>query len=303
MRIKKASCLLAIFPHIFLASSCIAMGKPAPYGSGEALGKISDTRLTEISGMVASRHFPGVLWVHNDSGDDSLIYAVTAMGKVIGAVLVTGAKAQDWEDIALGPGPVKGQDYLYLGDIGDNQGRRPFIAVYRIPEPDPGSLDSHTPSPSNRSVAHRLVYPDQPRDAETLLVDPLSGELLIVSKREFFSRVYRAPSPTSTTETVTMELVCLLPWGFATGGDISPDGRQIVIRSPGNAMLWQRKPNTPFKEVLPHLGKNVQLAQEPQGEAICFDHQGRNLYTVSEGKHPVLYRYSVTPASQHETSP
>ena len=30
-----------------------------------------------------------------------------------------GADLRDWEDMALGPGPKQGQDYLYVGDIGD----------------------------------------------------------------------------------------------------------------------------------------------------------------------------------------
>ena len=37
---------------------------------------------------------------------------------------LTGATAIDWEDMALGAGPVAGQSYLYVGDIGDNAGSR-----------------------------------------------------------------------------------------------------------------------------------------------------------------------------------
>jgi hypothetical protein len=40
-------------------------------------------------------------------------------------------------------------------------------------------------------------YPDGSRDAETLLLDPLTKDIYVISKREFEDiRVYRAPYPT-----------------------------------------------------------------------------------------------------------
>jgi hypothetical protein len=41
---------------------------------------------------------------------------------------------RDCEDIAVGPGPVKGKSYVYDGDIGDNDSKRKYITVYRIEE-------------------------------------------------------------------------------------------------------------------------------------------------------------------------
>ncbi len=42
---------------------------------------------------------------------------------------------KDCEDVATGPGPIKGKNYIYLGDIGDNAEKRRYISVYRFEEP------------------------------------------------------------------------------------------------------------------------------------------------------------------------
>lgn len=38
------------------------------FSQGEREGHIQDVTLDEVSGIVASRRHPGVLWAHNDSG-------------------------------------------------------------------------------------------------------------------------------------------------------------------------------------------------------------------------------------------
>jgi hypothetical protein len=62
-----------------------------------------------------------------------------------------------------------------------------------------------------------LTYPDGSKDAETLLVDPLSGDIYVIAKREFFCKVYRAAYPQSTAKQMVMQLVAILSWEFVTG--------------------------------------------------------------------------------------
>ena len=66
---------------------------------------VQDPVLDEVSGVVASRVHPPVLWVHNDSGGKPAVYAIAPDGTSLGAYRVDGARAVDWEDIAVGPGP------------------------------------------------------------------------------------------------------------------------------------------------------------------------------------------------------
>src|SRR6266851_3388499 len=118
------------------------------YGPPRVLGTIQDPAINESSGIVASRTTPGLYWTHNDSGDGPYIYAFDEHGARRGTWRVRGAAAIDWEDIAAGPGPQAGTSYLYIGDIGDNEGRRAEITVYRVREP---TISQLTPRPASSS--------------------------------------------------------------------------------------------------------------------------------------------------------
>lgn len=101
-------------------------------------GNLDAPELDEVSGCVASSINKDVLWVHNDSGNDAVVHAMSAKGKLLCAVSIDNGRNRDWEDVAIGPGLKKGRSYLYIGDIGDNDGNTPAIAVHRVAEP---SLD------------------------------------------------------------------------------------------------------------------------------------------------------------------
>ena len=51
---------------------------------GRQVGIIEANRINEVSGIVASRKNKGVLWVHNDSGDPSILYAIKHNGELLG---------------------------------------------------------------------------------------------------------------------------------------------------------------------------------------------------------------------------
>ncbi len=60
---------------------------------------------------------------------------MTSAGTDLGTYSISGATNFDWEEIAIGEGPVAGTQYLYIGDIGDNFAIRSTFSVYRLPEP------------------------------------------------------------------------------------------------------------------------------------------------------------------------
>ena len=139
---------------------------------GTMRGTVETELLTEVSGLVASRSQEDTLWAHNDSGDVARVFAMAVDGRHLGSYTLAGVEAIDWEDMAIGPGPVEGEDYLYLGDIGDNPAERPEIIIYRVLEPDAGV--SGTLTDIETLV---LRYPDRPHDAEVLLVDRFDGAI------------------------------------------------------------------------------------------------------------------------------
>ena len=122
---------------IGLIAAC-SLPSQAQYKSAVKLADLADRRIAESSGLATSRVYPsssaGVLWTHNDSGNDALIYAMSTEGKHLGTWRVDGAQNVDWESVATNKDPG-GKCFLLLGDIGDNDETRGEVEIYRIPEP------------------------------------------------------------------------------------------------------------------------------------------------------------------------
>ena len=269
------------------------------YGAPVHLGNLENQSIKESSGIAASRRNAGIFWTHNDSGDGPFIYAFDRQGKNRGVWRVAGAKAVDWEDMAIGPGPRRGRSYLYLGDIGDNSKKRDQITVYRVAEPQVTSKDSSSTAQSPRATEAaeviRLKYPDGKYDAETLLIHPLTGDLYIITKvRGAAARVYklRAPAPKSAASPLSFVGEFQFPnsfQGFITGGDISPDGRRVIISDYLGAceLILPGKRGTAFDEIWKQSPMTVDIGGFPgvrrQGEAICYRADGLAILATSEG--------------------
>ncbi|MEY2441539.1 MAG: hypothetical protein QOJ46_965, partial [bacterium] len=253
------------------------------------VGRVSDPAATELSGLVLSRSQRGVLWTHNDSGDSPRIFAFGLDGRLLAEVALAGAAAFDWEDIAAG------HRTLWIGDIGDNLARRESVFVYRIAEPRVGG-DAPATTTAHAS-AIELRYPDGPRDAEALLRDPVSGALVIVSKSATGrSGIYVAsrPSPGGATTMRRRGRLRLGAGEEVTAGDVSADGRTIVLRTYTSAFAWTRRPGESVAAALRRRPCTVgaRLLAEGQGESLALVADGRAFYTVPEGTRPALRRYA-----------
>lgn len=285
--------------------------EPCPrFSAGRAQGRVVDETLSEISGVAASRQNPGVLWVHNDSGNSPLLYALREDGSTRAIYAPTKSSNIDWEDIAIGPGPEPGRDYLYLGDIGDNKRSRDSITVYRSPEPRLPQAQKTGPTPLTQTVALRLSYSDGSHNAETLFVDPQTGDLYIVTKdkKTGKSGLYKAAYPQAESGVSPMQRVASLIFEgdasarAATGGDISADGSEILIRTFSRGYLWRRAPGHSIGSSLQTEPCPVPIASEPQGEAIAFTPDGLHYLTLSEKVRQPIHRHERGEASQ-ATSP
>ncbi len=261
---------------------------------GKALGEV--TTVKEASGIVMSVKNPGMLWVHNDSGNPNVIFLLDKNdGSEVARYRLNGINNIDWEDIEIGPGPDENETYLYLADIGDNKAKRPQVQIYRFAEPvfeeaHRGKLTELEPE----KEAIRLKYPDGARDAETLLLDPRTRDIYVVSKRELRVGIYIAPYPQNTEEATELRKLGNIPVMFATGGNISADGQNILVRTYHHIYNWQRKNDEPLWETFQRQPERLPYdPMEAQGEAICWDDEG-GYYTLSEhakGVVPQLYYY------------
>jgi len=263
-------------------------------------GEVNNPAINEASGLVASRNNAEVLWTHNDSGNEPKIFAISTSGETIGEWVIAGAKNRDWEDIAIGPGPEEGVNYLYVGDIGDNQAVHGSLDIYRFPEPTISAGDLVTDTIRDAEKIN-LKYPDGARDAETLLVDPFTTDLYIVSKRDRFARIYRLPYPQSTSFTIIAEKVgewnreIVGVFNQPVGGDLSPDGKELLIKSYVEVLYWRREgEETSLLDLLQQDPRILPYVVEPQGEAIGWAADGSGYFTLSEKQGtstPRLYFY------------
>ena len=237
--------------------------------------------IDEASGLAPSFTMNGYLWTLQDSGQPNSLYLMTPDGKTIKEYNVPGSQNHDWEDLASGPGPVDGVNYLYIGEIGNNNPPMTVTnKIYRVQEITSASATFN----QNNLETITFSYPDGPRDAETLLLDPITKDIFVVSKEADKAGIYRLPYPQSTSQTIMAEKVGNIPSVvFTTGGSVSFNGNEILIRGYFSAAYWTRKSGETIGQTLLKAPiKQIIIAPEPQGEAICFDRDAKGFYTLGE---------------------
>lgn len=267
-------------------------------------GPVANPSVVEASGIAASRLVDDVYWVHNDSGDSpARVFAVGGDGRDLGEYTVENADNYDWEDIAVGPGPATGVSYLYLADIGGNIAPRTSLSVYRVPEPvvDPTAVAS-TPRVLTGAEELTLTYPDGPHDAEGFMVDPVTGDLFVVTKALTSAQVFRAPANLPEGSTTALTQVATVNFGplpgLVTAADVSPAGDVVALRTYTNVLMYQRPKGQALEAAFSQpvcLGAAPGLGtapdQELQGEALGFTRDGKGYVTLAEGSHPYLHRF------------
>lgn len=213
-------------------------------------GAFKSPRLTESSGVAVSRAHPGVLWTHNDSGDGPYLYATDLRGRDRGFLRVPGAAAFDWEDIALGPCPLRSSRApacLYLADTGDNLELRPSVTVYAVPEPEPPTGAGDTLRTTAAPAVLRLRYADGSHDVEAIYVSPRDSALYLVSKGLSGGiRLYRVDrakwAERGVATAALVQTVDIRPNAEAgrrvTGAAVRRDGRLVAIRTYSEIYLF-----------------------------------------------------------------
>lgn len=93
----------------------------------ELIKKLPDS-LNEISGLTFLND--STLVAHNDSGSEPILYFLSLKGELVHQVEIEDAKNVDWEAIA------SDGNFLYIGDIGNNNNKRKNLAIYKVSTKD-----------------------------------------------------------------------------------------------------------------------------------------------------------------------
>jgi hypothetical protein len=249
--------------------------------------RFADKQLAEISGLTRSVRHPNVLWAINDSSGGPFVYAVDeGTCEILARLRMAGVQARDFEGIASGRDEL-GRPTIWVGDIGDNRDSWPSVQVLAVREPN---------QLSDRTVPSRrwsFSYADRPHDAETLLADPVSPRLWVVTK-QLASGALVSLAPVLDGGETTQELARV--GGLVTDGSISPDGSRYVLRDYVDARIFSGPP--PGREL-----QRITLPVQPQGEAITWSATGDALLIASEGDDRLLrVPIAVEPSPSAEPS-
>jgi hypothetical protein len=244
---------------------------------GHPVFRFQDRDISESSGLVA---LPGGLVVTvNDSGDSARVFVVdTGTGRTVGTTTWSGEPVDDEALAPAGPGRV------WVGDIGDNTASRDSVRVTLVAV---GRGDR-----SGALASYELTYPQhQSYDAETLLAEPASGRLFVVTKSALGGRIFAAPADLSADRPNLLRQVGVAP-GLVTDGTFVPDGDRVVLRDYGRLIElsypgWQT------------LTDGLLPAQR-QGEGIAVTDDSRLLVSSEGTRQPV---YAVADPLAATTSP
>lgn len=262
------------------------------YGKAKSIGTIDSNEITESSGITASRCSENVYWTHNDSGGDAFLFAINGKGERLGTWKVTDAKNIDWEDIAAFK-DNKGKCFLYLGEIGNNNRTRSEMTIYKVAEPKVSAADKVSsikkPNKTESAEAIKFSYTDGNHDSETLMIHPQTGEIYVLIKSLVgASEVFKIGKK---TEKIADFSVPALPNGLLTGGEISPDGKRVILCDYFNAYeIVLPKEAKNFDEIWQEKPLIIELGERKQGEAICYTADGKAIIATSEKKNSPMIK-------------
>ncbi|MCO5233402.1 MAG: T9SS type A sorting domain-containing protein [Chitinophagales bacterium] len=185
--------------------------------------------VSETSGLFLWNEF---LWTFNDSGGEAALYALDPnTGSVMHKLIVAGAANYDWEDIAVD------DNFVYIGDIGNNNGNRRDLKIYKFPIEDLEKDTAH-------AIAIHFSYEDQvdfttnpnknDYDAEALV--SIGDSLYIFSKNWVNSRcrIYALDKNQENQEAKLLNE--FFSNGMITGADFQPLD-QVLVLCGYNALL------------------------------------------------------------------
>ena len=277
-RCRPACKVIVSMKRVWIVGLCLACAGEISdlFLTAEEKG-IIDIKIEEASGLVASAAHAGYFWTHNDSGNAAELFLIDLNAQIVATMPLANVRNRDWEDITLGSGPDPGKNYIYIGDIGDNLAQYPYKIIYRLEEP----------SEIKNKIIEKfdtlyLQLPDGKRDSEALMLDPVSSQMFIVSKREDSVRLYQFANTWKSGDTLTAELKLKMPYFNTVAADISADGSEVLLKNYDHVYYWKRLESESIPDLLLQPPLELKYKPEKQGESIAWSRDGSGYYTLSE---------------------
>lgn len=249
--------------------------------------------LKEVSGNETIRN-SNLIWMLNDGGNESKIYAVSEQGKIKREVYIKN-KNHDWEDLTS---DEKGN--IYIGDFGNNLSKRKNLTILKIEE-------KYLKKKNTEAIRIEFTYENQHKfppkkkglyfDAEAFFY--FKGYMYIFTKSRVHNKygktfLYKLPAKKGKHIAKLIgefencnDLEC-----WITSADISADGKKVALLSQKNILIFSDYKEDNF---LSGNVKKIELEHRTQKEGLCFK-DNYTLLITDENSHGVggnLYELKV----------
>ncbi len=239
--------------------------------------------VNETSGLV---YFRGLLWTINDSGNEPVLYGLDPQtGEIFQRIRIGNAKNVDWEDLA------QDENFIYIGDFGNNSGGRKFLQIYRVPKKAIPTKGDETIT-SDKIVFNYPDYQGKPEkkkqtnfDCEAFVVIDSTIHLFTKNWGDHQTKHYRLPARPGRF--VAELLFTFDARGLITAADYNPATHELLL------LGYTKNEWVPFFWLLFDFQgddffsgnkRRIDLLNifATQTEGICFT-DGRNGVITSEG--------------------
>ncbi|MBV1880117.1 MAG: hypothetical protein KUG82_00690 [Pseudomonadales bacterium] len=281
------------------------------FKQGQIVGKLSNSALTEVSGIASSQINENVLWVLNDSGNSAALYAIDQMGRDLGDVHIAGTHNQDWEDLASFT--LNNTSYLVVGDIGDNFGVREESILYFIKEPKLVGRRFSDNLMVSLVAKIRFRFEGGATDCLALAVNANDRKIYLIGKSQVPPTVYELPLFLGMTQSTTIytarksATLAGLPksnykaiigsFGQSyfdnqpTALDMSENGLAAIVLTKSKLFYYQKQHHQNWSVVFDEqVPIGIPIDNLDDAEAAAFSIDGRSLFVTSEKKSAPLIR-------------
>ncbi len=238
----------------------------------------------ETSGLI---YFDKAIWTINDGGNDPILYKLDReTGTVTARITFTNAGNTDWEALA------QDEEYVYIGDFGNNRGTRNDLHVLKISKKDiTGSGDSNV---SSEFIF--FSYPDYTGtvdkkknnnfDCESMICIGDSLYLFSKNRGDNKTKLYRLPKQEGNYKADLIDSFDVR--GLITGADYNKTTKEVTLLGYTNKtwlpflwLLYDYEDNDLFSG----NKRRIDMLNIPatQTEGIAYV-DGRNCIITSEGR-------------------
>lgn len=195
-----------------------------------------NVKVKETSGLAL---IGDIIVTHNDKGRSNQLMLLDAQnGKILQTIDVNNAQNNDWEDLA------KSDEFLFIGDMGNNEGERKNLSIQLIPLKD----ISKNITQVNAIESISFYYPEQHEydvskkhnfDCEAILF--YNQQIYLFTKNRLDDKTNLYVLPAKPGKYAAKFIASFEAGGRITGADISPDGKIIALlgyNKKSDCFLW-----------------------------------------------------------------